>query len=439
MLRVNPKEINPGDTFLTLPGDEEEKNKNIEDAIDKGAVCIITDKGEYEVKTIITNDTKTYLSNYLKELYYEKIEKIKLIGIVGTTGKTITEDLIAQMLNNLNSKTAYLNEQEFYIDDYKKEIKLDIYKVYECINKAIDENCDNIIIELPSNLIKERQFEGLRFDIVVYTNLIDDNPSEEYINTKIEPFKMIKKDGYAIINKNDKYYDKFVFPQNNNIYFGTEDSNYKISNINLKYDSIEFLINNQKIELKMLGSYNIYNYLAAYITAKALKYDDEDILESTKKINQVKGTFYGIKHKDSLVIIDSAKKFKQISSIIKYTKEFSIGRIITIIGCEGDKNKEERPKIGKLVTQNTDYVIFTSDNPRYEEEANIINEMIKDVNGDNYEIITNRKEAIKKGISILKERDILLLLGKGNEEYQIIGNDKLTFSDYKEVRKHVKK
>ena len=116
MLRIDSKEINPGDTFLSLPESEEEKEKHIEEAIDKGAACIITDKGEYQVKTIIAPDTKTYLSNYLKELYLEKIDNIKIIGIVGKEGKTLTQNLITHVLNNLNSKTAYIGENEFYLD-----------------------------------------------------------------------------------------------------------------------------------------------------------------------------------------------------------------------------------------------------------------------------------------------------------------------------------
>ena len=439
MLRVNPKEVEPGDTFLTLPGDEEEKKQNIEDAIDRGAVCIITDKGDYSVKTIITNDTKTYLSNYLRELYLAKIEKIRIIGIVGATGKSLTENLMTQLLNNLNSKTSYISESDFYLDGKVIKIKPEIYKVYECINKAIDSDCENIIIELSSGLIREREFESLRFDIMIYTNLIAENPSEDYLNTKIEPFKMIKKDGYAVINKKDKFFKSFVLRQNKNVFFGTDDSDYKISNISLTYHFIEFYINDKKISLKMLGSYNIYNFLPAYIVAKIFNYPDEEIIECAKKLKQVDGTFQGIRHKDSLVIIDPAKDIHQISNIIRYTKEFNRGRIITIIGCDAETEKEFRGKVGELVTNNTDYVIFTSDNPRYEEEDSIIDDIIKGVTKDNYEIITNRKDAIKQGVKLLKDEDILLILGKGNEEFQIIGNDKFVFSDYKEVLKHIKK
>ena len=436
MLRVDAKEINPGDTYLVLPGEEE---KQTQIAIDNGAACIITDKGEYEVKTIITPDTRTYLSNYLKELYFEKIDNIRLIGIVGTAGKSLIQNLIVQTLNNLNSKTAYIGEDKFYLDGKIRQIKTNIYTIYENIGKAIDNNCENIIIEISSENILNRQFEGLRFDIVIYTNIIGENITEEYINTKIEPFKMIKKDGYAIINKTDKYYEKFSLPQNHNIYYGTQDSDYRVTDISLTYDFIEFSINDIKIQLPLLGSYNIYNFLNAYIIAKLLNFQDEEIIESAKKLKQVDGKYQTLKSKNSLIIIDNANDEEKIKSLIKYTKEFSKGEITTIIGCDSNINKEERAKIGITVTQMTDYVIFTSDNPRYEEPEIIIEDMIKNVELDNYEIIINRKEAIKKGTNLLKDEDILLILGKGSEEYQIIGNDEFTHNDYKEAIKNIKR
>lgn len=438
MLRINANEVNPGDTFLSLPDKEEEKEKQIQNAIDKGAACIITDKGEYEVKTILTPDTKTYLSNYLKELYYEKIDSIRIIGIVGKTGKSLTQNLITQILNNLNSKTAYIGEDEFYLEGKIQKKQKNLYTIYDSIGKAIDSNCENIIIEISSKDITDRQFEGLRFDIIVYTNLLGQNITEEYINTKIEPFKMIKKDGYAIINKNDKYYEKFVLPQNNNIYYGTKDSDYKVTDITLTYDYIEFFINDTKINLPILGSYNIYNFLNAYIIAKILNYQDEEIIESTKALKQVEGRYQTIKQKDNLIIIDKASTEEEIKSIIKYTKEYSKGKIYIIIGCDSNTNKKERSKIGKTATSMADYTIFTSDNPRYEEPEKIIDDMIDNIQTNNYEIIVNRKEAIKKGINMIKEKDILLILGKGNEEHQIIGSDEFVHSDYKEVIKNKK-
>ena len=175
MLRVDSRKVEPGDTFLALTGPYTDGHDYINDAIDRGAACIIATHGEYSVKTIITEDTRTYLSNYLKELNLEKLEKIKLIGITGTTGKTVTGDLIYQLLNTLNMKTAYIGTNGFYIDGKIQKTSSstpDIYEIYELINQAIDNECENIIIEASSKAMEQRHLEGLRLDIAIFTNFL---------------------------------------------------------------------------------------------------------------------------------------------------------------------------------------------------------------------------------------------------------------------------
>ncbi len=443
MLKVDPKDVNPGDTFLVLENESQEQK--VEEAIDRGAACVIATNGDYSVKTIITNDTRTYLSNYLKELYFEKLDKIKIIGIVGTSGKTVTGDIIYQLLNNLNSKTAFIGADGFYLNNQiieTKETTPDIYSLYEYINKAIDEECENIVIEVSSSALIKRHIEGLRFDVAVFTNFIDNSDvieKQKYLNTKIEMFKMLKKTGTAVINKKDPYHTYFALPQNHNIFYGTNDSEYKVSSIGLTYEFTEFNLNDKRVEIPLLGSFNIYNYLAAFATINALDYPEDAIIQATENLKQVDGRYQGVKHKDSLIIIDYAYDKETIESTINYTKEFSKAKIITLMGLKGGQNQNQRSKIGKLITKKSDYVILTSDNPRNENAEDIINEMIKEVNTENYEIIISRREAIKKGIEMLEDGDILLVLGKGGENYQIIDNDKLPYKDYNEVIKYAKK
>ena len=443
MLRVNSKKVKPGDTFLALEGPYTDGHDYIEEAIDKGAACIITSHGEYSVKTIITEDTRTYLSNYLKELNLEKLEKLKLIAVVGTYGKTVTADLIYQLLNNLNIKTAYIGTNGFYLDGKMQKTSSttpDIYELYELLNEASNAECEVVVIETSSNAIEQRHIEGLRFDAAIFTNFTANQhtDNQNYLNEKIEPFKMLKKNGYAIINKADPYYEYFVLPQNTNVLYGSEDSNYPIKITNINYDYTEFTIESIQMKLPLIGSFNVYNYAPAYITAKILGFDEETIKSATLTIHQADGRFEGIKYKDSLIIIDYAHDLDNINNIIQKTKEISKGKIITIIGCGGERRVEQRPLIGKLVSESTDYAIFTTDNPRHENEDDIIDSITTDIQTDNYIKITNRKEAIKKGISMLENEDILLILGKGHEDTQIIGSDEFPFKDRDEVMKNIK-
>ena len=443
MLRVNSKKVKPGDTFLALQGPYTDGHDYIGEAIDKGAACIIATHGEYPVKTIITEDTRTYLSNYLKELNLEKLEKIKLIAVTGTYGKTVTSDLLYQLLNSLNIKTAYIGTNGFYLDGKIKKTSSttpDIYEIYELIGEAVDSECEIVIIETSSNAIAQRHIEGLRFDAAIFTNFTPNKyvDKNKYLNDKIEPFKMLKKNGYAIINKSDPYYEYFVLPQNTNIFYGPNDTNYPINIINANYEYTEFTVASNLIKIPLIGKFNVYNYVPAYIIAKILNIDDETILSSTLSLHPADGRFDTIKYKNNLIIIDYAHDLDGIKNIIKKTKEISKGKIITIIGSGGERRQDQRPAIGKLVTDSSDYAIFTTDNPRHENEEEIIDSMIANITKENFQTITSRKEAIKKGISMLENEDILLILGKGHEDSQIIGSDEFPFKDRDEVLKNIK-
>ena len=445
MLRVNSKKVEPGDTFLALKGQNTDGEAYIEEAIDKGAACIIASSGEYDVKTIIASDTRTYLSNYLRELNMERFKKIKIIGIIGTYGKTSTGSILYQLLNNLNSKTSYLGTLGFYINEKKektKETTPDIYELYEYINRSIDEECENIIIELSNSSITKRHIEGLRFDVVIYTGtettISQDGQIVDYVSTKLDVIKMINKDGIAIINRNDTYYEYLSIPQNKNIFYGWTESDYIISDVSLNYDKTYLKINGVEFIIPLLGSKNANNFLAAYSTISSMEFEKEDIIEACTKLHQVDGRFQGIKHKENLIIIDYAYTPKLIKNVIGITKELRKGKIITLIGAGGNRREQLRPQIGRLVTEESDYAIFTTDNPRYEEPEKIIEDIISTVDRDNYEVIVSRKDAIKKGIEKLEENDILLVLGKGDEDGQIIGSDPFPFKDYNEAKKYIK-
>ena len=441
MLRVNSKKIKPGDTFLALEGPYTNGHDYIDEAIDKGAACIIATHGEYPVKTIITEDTRTYLSNYLKELNLEKLEKLKLIAVSGTYGKTTTAGIIYQLLNNLNIKTASITTNGFTIDGKITKTSSstpDIYELYELIGQAADAGCEVVIIETSSKAISERHIEGLRFDVAIFTNFIPNENNDKYLQEKIEPFKMLKKTGYAIINNEDPYYEYFLLPQNTNILYGGQNSNYPLNIINVGYEYTEFTIKENTIKIPLAGKFYAYNYVPAYIIAKNMNIDEETLKSVSLSLHPVDGRFDTLKYKDSLIAIDYAYDLDTIKNIIQKTKEISKGKIITVIGSGGEHHQNQRPLIGKFLTENTDYVIFTTDNPRYENEEEIINDLTTNLTKDNFQKITNRKEAIKTGIGLLENEDVLLILGKGHEDYQIFGSDEFPFKDRDEELKNIK-
>lgn len=434
MLRIDANKIKPGDTFLALQNENYDGHEYISQAIDNGAVCVIANKGEYDVKTIIVEDTKTYLSNYLKELNFDKIDKIKLIGIVGTSGKTSVGNIIYQLSNKLNKKTAYIGSNAFHLNDNKinLEVKPNIYQIYEFINQAIDNECQNIIIELSSNDTIQRNFEGLRFDIVIFTNY-NENRIEKfqksiYLNSKIEPFKMIKPNGHAIINKDDQYASSFTLVQNHNIFYGKSNCEYQIKNIKLDYEKTIFNINDKIVEIPLLNSYNVYNFTVAFIALQKLACFDEDVIEQALTLKPINCKYQTIGYKNNLIILDSADDLEKIDNIIKITKEFSQSKIIAILDIQN------KPKtLSTYLIQNLNYVFFTTDNNIYEQTQN---EKLKALETNNSTFILNRKEALKKALSHLEEKDILLVLDVKNKKSS---SDILSFDDYNELTKLIRK
>ena len=450
MLKVNSKKIEQGDTFIAIKAASRDGHDYIEDAIDHGAACIIAEHGEYSVKTMIVPDTRTYLSNYLKELYADKLSKLKIVGITGTNGKTTSCYLIYQLLNRLGVKAAYMGTIGFYLPESNRPLANttpDLYDLYDMLVEAANDECEVMAMEVSSQALDMRRLEGIKFDMVSFTNLTREHldyhkTMQEYEAAKLELFKNVKKSGYAIINMDDKYGKDFVLDANKNILLGQGKADYKISDIVLTNNHSTFKVSYddevREVVLPIPGTYNIYNYMNAYILCDKLGLDMDDVISETLNLTAPTGRYQIVKNDKISVIIDYAHTPDAVENIVKSVKEYAEGRVVTLVGCGGDRDKTKRPLMGKIATDNSDYVFFTSDNPRTEDPNEILNDIIQGLEKDNYEVIEDRKEAIKKAVNSLQDKDILLVLGKGHEDYQIIGKDKFHLSDYEEVAKHVK-
>ena len=228
-----------------------------------------------------------------------------------------------------------------------------------------------------------------------------------------------------------------MFDKNNNITYGL-DGNYKILDYSLNMNNSSFSLIHDKrkyfINLNLPCLYNIYNYVAALSVLNIYGFSIDEIIKKTKYLKAPAGRM----DLTNNVIIDYAHTPDAILNVLKNVRMFKTGKIITIIGCGGNRDKLKRPIIGEIATNNSDYVIFTNDNPRNENEEDIMKDITYNLSNRNYEIIYNREEAIKKGISIKNKNDILLILGKGHEKYQIIKNSKIHFDDKEILLKYLK-
>ena len=434
-MKDDSRKINIGDTFISL----DDNPKYIKDAILNGASKIICKKGTYNVETINVDNPRLYLANYLDDLYKDKLNSIKIIGITGTNGKTTSSYLLYQILNKLGVKCGYIGTIGFYINDKVTDLNNttpDMLDLYEMILKCIDEGCIYVVMEVSSQALSYGRIGNLMFDYAIFTNLTEDHldyhkTMESYALAKQKLFYHVK--GKAIINVDDSYKNYFMLDNNTNITYGVFGDDYKLSFLDIK--SGTFKVNDKLYKTNLIGRYNIYNLLTSIIILdlENISYD-EDIFNT---LEYPKGRMETIKYRDNLIIVDYAHTPDAILNVIKTIRELNPNRVITIIGAGGDRDPFKRPIMGSVTTTYSDYVIFTNDNPRSENPLNIIDDIVKGVDTFNYEIITNRKNAIIKGIQMLNKNDILLVLGKGHEEYQIMGDKKIHFSDISTILDYI--
>lgn len=446
-IKTNSKLVKKGDTFVAIKGNTVDGHDFIDEAVKNGATKIVSEKVNSNLETILVKDTKKYLNDYLVNNYSDKFKDIKFIGITGTNGKTTTAYLTSQILTKLGVKCAYVGTIGYYVDS--KFVKVlnnttpDILELYNLILDAKENGVKVIVMEVSSHSLDMGRINGIKLDVAVFTNLTEDHldyhkTMKNYLNSKLLILNYMKENGVMISNIDDLYGKYFVYKNTKTI--GFSDSNYQI--LNYKYDktgtNIEFKSDKvYNVKTNLLNKFNIYNYMLALSIVNNLGYDISEIIRVTKFVYAPSGRNEIINLKKGRAVIDYAHTPDAVFKIINAYLEEKKGRLITIIGCGGDRDTTKRPIMGNTATKLSDYVILTNDNPRCEDEKKIMNDIVSGIKSDNYCVIYDRKVAIKYGVSILNNDDTLLILGKGHEDYQIIGHTKYHLSDKEEVLKYI--
>jgi len=444
-IKYDSNKINKGDIFIALKTNND-GHKYVMDAINKGASKVVVEYGEYDVETIRVSDTKKYLVDYLYDNYYDEIKDLKLIGITGTNGKTTTSMLIHNMLNKLGIKCGYIGTNGFYIDKFIRELPNttpEIIDIYELLIECKQNNCKYVCLETSSHGLVQDRLGKLEFDYGVFTNLTHEHlgyhkTMDNYARAKRILFEMLRDKKYAIINNDDSYKDYFKLDINNNLLYGFNDCEYQIINYNINVNGSNFIVRydniDYKFEIQLLGKHNIYNALVAIIILSKIGISFDEIRRVLMNIESPIGRMDAIDYKDNKIIVDYAHTPDGIEKVLKAVKEIMPNKVITVIGCGGGKGSDraKRSEMGNLVLSLSDYVIFTNDNPRDEDPKQIVNDLLSKRISNNYGIELDRKKAIEMGIKMLDKNDILMILGKGHENVQIIGSKKIHFND-KEV------
>lgn len=436
MIRSDSRRVKKGDIFVALAGINSDGHDYVFDAIKNGASKVVVTHGSYPVDTVVVSDTKKYLKDYLYSNYASIFNDMVLIGVTGTNGKTTVAYLLYQALNNLGIKCSMIGTLGYYKET--KEFLLpntcpDLALMYELLLDSYNSGFKYVVMEASSQGLAEERMYGIKFDYAIFTNLTHDHldyhkTMENYAFSKQKLFNKLKSDGIGIINIDDSYSN--YFKCSNMVTYGFGDCDYKVLNysdnkFSFIHDDIYTVFHN------LNGKYNVYNLMCVIIVLKCIGIDISDILSTVKLINSPKGRMETYKYHNNSIIVDYAHTPDAISNILGSISGYS--KIYTVFGCTGNRDRFKRPIMTKLLLDKCDYVIITCDDLYNESFDSVVNDMICDVDKTNYEICFDRGAAISKGISLLKDNDVLLVLGKGHEEFIKIGSKLIPFNDGKYI------
>ena len=439
---TNSRLIKPGQTFVAIKGYTVDGHDYIEDAIKNGAVAVIAQK---EVKcdvpvTVVENSAEYYQKLLVKE-YKDEFKDLKLIGAY----------LTYQMLLALGKKAAYIGTIGFMCGDYFKELpntSPEILTTYKLLEKAKEMECEYVVMEVSNFALDQKRIEGLEFVAGAFTNLTEDHldyhkTMENYLKAKLLLTDYIKKDGVLLVNKDDEASKKFIERFKNTKTFGYGNADYDILSDDIYPDHTDIIFKvdekEYKVTTNLTSKFNVYNYFTMFSILHELGFEINELIEKTKDLKAPKGRCETYKVKDGFAVVDYAHTPDAVLKTVTAYKELAKGRVITLVGCGGDRDPMKRPIMGEIASNYSDYVIFTNDNPRTEDPENIMKDILKGVKKDNYEVCLDRREAIKKALDMIKKDDIVLLLGKGHEDYQILGHTKVHLDDSEEILKYIEK
>ena len=447
-IEIDSREVVKGSLFCALKGTAQDGHNYIPKAINAGCAAVICSELPKALDSSVTYirvaDTNKALVKVLLEFYGDASSHLSLIGVTGTNGKTTVAILLADLFAVLGFEVGLISTVEMRIGKEIKASKLttpDIVTLHKAMHEMMVKGCDYVFMEVSSHAIDQRRIGGLNFTGGVFTNISHDhldyhNTFKNYIETKKKFFDNLSKTSFAITNIDDP--NGGVMTQNTvakiSQYSLNKMADFKTKLISNDLNGMLLDINGDRVHVTLIGRFNAYNLTAVYGVATLLGVNNEEVLIALSRLNAPKGRFQILGTQDQpKVIVDYAHTPDALLKILKAIQEVNRkGKVIAVVGCGGDRDKEKRPRMAKIATAYSDWVIITSDNPRWENPQLIIHEMRKGLNADSQSgviEIMDRRNAIKTAITMADTDDIVLIAGKGHENYQEIKGERIPFDD----------
>lgn len=457
-ISYNSSTTKAGDIFICIKGEASDGHNYAASAVEKGAKALFCEHElDINVPQIIVEDTKRSMAFIASAFYNNPSEKINLIGVTGTNGKTTVTHLIQKILEENNEKCALIGTLGYKLssnDEYKeaKHTTPQPPELQRDLRLMSDNAINNVVMEVSSHSLEQNRVGCCDFDGAVFTNLTQDHldyhiTMRNYFKAKAILFENLKKGSFAVINADDEYAKDFIniIPSDVRVItYGVKNyADVKADDIDFSVDGAKLTVNfnskKEKMNLHLNGMFSVYNALAAFSAALAMGIDYSIIIKALENTKSVAGRFE-IVNKKPLVIVDYAHTPDGLENVLKAARELTPknSNLICLFGCGGDRDTTKRPKMGKIADDLSDKVIVTSDNPRSEDPQLIISDImtgIKTVDTQRIFVEPDRREAIKFLKTISNDSDVIVIAGKGHEDYQILKNETIHFDDREEARK----
>ena len=459
-ISYNSKTTKKGDIFICLTGEYTDGHEYAKNAIENGAVALLVehpgDAGK--IPQIVVSSTRHKIADIADRFYSSPSKGINLIGITGTNGKTTVTHLIQKILEENGQKCALIGTLGYKLSsngEYRdaKHTTPQAPELQATLRMIKDvEKIDNVVMEVSSHALEQNRVGGCQFNGAVLTNLTQDHldyhiTMDNYFEAKALLFKRLEENDFAVINADDNYAERFlsVIPENVKVltYGVKKDADVIAKDINFSLNGAEFTLviknNEYKVNLHMNGMFSVYNVLAAISASMSMGIDLKTSLKALENVKGVAGRFEVVAKKP-LVIVDYAHTPDGLENVLNSAREITPkdGKLICLFGCGGDRDATKRPKMGAIAEKIADKIIITSDNPRSEDPQQIITDIIaglKNVNTETVIVEPDRGHAIALLKTIADNNDVVVIAGKGHENYQILKDRTIHFDDREEARK----
>ena len=447
--------VKEGSLFVCIKGAAFDGHSVAAQMLEQGAAAVVVDHDLGLSGQVIVDNSRAVYSLLCANFFGNPADKLKLIGLTGTNGKTTTTFLIKQILEHAGKKVGLIGTVQNMIGDKIYPAKFttpDPYELQKLFSMMVENGCEYCVMEVSSQALAQGRVNGLRFALAAFTNLTQDHLDyhktwENYFNSKRILFENADiavtnaddKNGLRIIEGLD--FDKVVTYAVN-----TNDATYVAKNVAFKATGVEYELVGDRIgrcNCPIPGRFSVYNSLCAATCALTLGIPFDDVLDAISKSKGVKGRIEVVPTggRDFTIIIDYAHSPDGLENIISSLQEIAKGRVVTLFGCGGDRDKTKRPKMGKIVAELSDFCIVTSDNPRSEKPGDIIKDILVGLEGIDtpHVVIESRRDAIEYAIKNAQKDDIILLAGKGHETYQILPTGTIHFDEREVVAEILEK